>query len=279
MTADVRRRWSADDRAFRSDAVVAAESPVAMDSWLVEDGRTRAPERHTARFVSACAAVGVARSVTAAFLADARGLVPAAGRWFPRVELVPAAGGTLQLQCWLRSAPPPGRVVRLRVHPGPDERHRPHVKGPDQAFLAGCRADAVGHGADDAVLLAADGTVRETSTAALLWWRHDALCAPPRGDAVLASVTADLLCGIATGIGVDVVEERVPPAALDGLEVWAVNALHGIRPVAGWVDVAVTAGPATRAPAWRRRLDLITTVPAALPRSSALLPSIPVRSR
>ena len=47
----------------------------------------------------------------------------------------------------------------------------------------------------------------------------------------------------------------VPAEALSGCEVWLVNAVHGIRPVAAWSGGELQAGAATRAEGWQRELD------------------------
>lgn len=44
-------------------------------------------------------------------------------------------------------------------------------------------------------------------------------------------------------------------AELDGREVWLVNALHGIRPVAGWTGRPMDAGPVVHGREWRKWLD------------------------
>jgi hypothetical protein len=51
----------------------------------------------------------------------------------------------------------------------------------------------------------------------------------------------------------------VTPAELNGLEVWTVNALHGVRPVVAWVNADSVPGPGTRAPQWQARLDAAAT--------------------
>jgi hypothetical protein len=64
---------------------------------------------------------------------------------------------------------------------------------------------------------------------------------------------------------VPVAFEATAPGGLDGLEVWAVNALHGIRPVAAWMNAGISAGRATRAPRWQAYLDDMTAEVGPLP--------------
>jgi branched-subunit amino acid aminotransferase/4-amino-4-deoxychorismate lyase len=255
VRAGTRLRWVDPERGFGP-----GEEPttlLAMDSWLVDEGRVKALDAHAERFISACAALrAIPARRTAAFLGAAAERLPRQGRWFPRVELV-LAGGALCFQLWVRPAPPRGERVRLWTPPHPDRRIRPSVKGADLAHLTLLRQQALDAGADEALILAPDGRIREGSTTSLLWWRGDTLCAVPEGPDALASVTRALLLRAASDAGVDVALERPTPYELDGLEVWAVNALHGIRPVTAWTGLpaGVEPGASRRVEEWNRVLD------------------------
>ena len=72
----------------------------------------------------------------------------------------------------------------------------------------------------------------EGGTTSLLWWREGTLCAPPPRAPVLPGITRSLLLAHAAAVAF----ENVTPADLAGLEVWAVNALYGIRPVTAWLS-------------------------------------------
>jgi branched-subunit amino acid aminotransferase/4-amino-4-deoxychorismate lyase len=226
-----------------------------IDSWLVADGQVRAFEAHTRRFSAACAELfGIATEQTREFMRAVAARLPAEGRWFPRAELAGAgADGTPRLQLWIRPAPAPGRTVRLWLTDAPDTRTYPQIKGPDLGWLGGQRDAAVAAGADEAVLLSRDGRVLEGSTTSIMWWHDDKLCAP--GHGALPSITQSLLLAAAIAGGVTVAFGRPQPAELAGLEVWAVNALHGIRPVTAWVGTDIEPGPALRAARWQRHLD------------------------
>jgi branched-subunit amino acid aminotransferase/4-amino-4-deoxychorismate lyase len=248
-----RLRWVAAGRDF----VPADESAglEVMDSWLVENGRVRALSAHIRRFSSACelmAAVPV--ECGAEFVRAAVRRVPEAGRWFPRVELV-AVGNVPQLQLWIRPAPKRGEVVRLWISAERDRRVHPSIKGADLDHLAALRLSAACAGADEALILSADGRVKEGASTSILWWRCDALCAPPQTSEILPGVTRAILLGLAAEHGVRIEIEEPAPRELAGLEVWAVNALHGIRPVCRWVDTPIDAGPAHRALRWNAHLD------------------------
>ncbi len=93
----------------------------------------------------------------------------------------------------------------------------------------------------------------ETATAGLLWWRDGALCAPPEDGRVLPSVTRALITEIARAQSIPVRTETVRPEQLEGLEVWAVNALHGIRPVLDWLPPPSCPAPRPAPPAGNGR--------------------------
>jgi branched-subunit amino acid aminotransferase/4-amino-4-deoxychorismate lyase len=202
----------------------------------------RALDAHARRFSTSCAELfGFAPERTSEFMLAAAALRPATGRWFPRVELALVAGEP-RLQLWVRPAPPVSRSVRLWLPGIPDARTWPRVKGPDLDWLTGLRQAAVAAGADEAVLLSPAGHVLEGTSTSLLWWRGETLCAPPLDAAVLPGITRSVVLAEAA----DVAFENVRPAELSGVEVWAVNALHGIRPVTGWAGAAIQAGTAAR---------------------------------
>ena len=140
------------------------------DSWLVDDGRTRALDLHRARFAASIPAPARAELRLDAFWMAALALIPRTGRFFPRVELT-APGGTRRLAFRLRSAPPVSTSVTAITHLGADLRSRPTVKGPDLAALAAVRRQAQRSGAEEAVITTADGFVVEGTTTGLLWWR------------------------------------------------------------------------------------------------------------
>ncbi|WP_020139880.1 aminotransferase class IV [Streptomyces sp. 351MFTsu5.1] len=257
MTADRRWRWSGAD-VF---STVASGGRVAVvDSWLVEDGRSVSLDAHADRFVTACAALfSVPRGRARAFVRAAVRRIPATGRWFPRLELTDLDGEPV-FQLWLRPAPARGATVRLWVYDGVDARRCPTVKGPDLDWLAQVRSAAQERGADEALLLDGDGRLIEGTTTSLLWWHGDTLYAPDttRLD-LLPSVTRATLLRIAATSGTPVAYACPRPSDLSGLETWAVNALHGIRPVRQWTGAPTAAGRARRAPIWQARLDALAS--------------------
>ena len=87
-----------------------------------------------------------------------------------------------------------------------------------------------------------------------MWWDGDTLYSAPEAPDIFPSVTRSLLLKVIAASGVHVAFKRPMPHELDGLEVWAVNALHGIRPVVRWVGASITAGPAPHADRWNAEL-------------------------
>jgi Amino-transferase class IV len=243
----------------------AGPVPVAAaDSWLVAHGRVRALDRHQLRFARACAAAvsaGPGRfpgpGDLAGFWSAVVAGLPRTGCWFPRVEL--AGPGTPELRLLLRPAPPLGTTARLWLGDTADRRRVPRRKGPDLHRLTTLRDRAVAAGADDALLTTPGGIVLEGATTSLLWWEDGRLCFPSPTLRTLPGVTSGLLADRACELGIPVARRRVTVAGLAGREVWAVNALHGLRPVTGWAGSAAgpgaEPGAARRAPAWQRWLQ------------------------
>ncbi|MEU7026565.1 aminotransferase class IV [Streptomyces sp. NPDC046275] len=225
-------------------------APLAADSWLVSDGRARELRRHRERFAAAVAEAG--GPDTGFFWEEAMARVPAAGDWFPRVELADSAG-ELRLRIRIRPAPVRTAEVRVWVPDLPDPRRTPRRKGPDLAALTGLRAEAVAAGADEALLTTPDGLLLEGATTSVLWWEDGALCTVDPALPTLPGVTRDWALARAAALGVPVRRRRIRPAELAGREVWCVNALHGVRPVTAWTGPAAPSAPAPpeHAPSWR----------------------------
>lgn len=172
-----------------------------------------------------------------AFLLQARDRIAEYGEGFPRLEL---------LLCEPRgSAPADDRPVeerpelRLSLRPLPELREtlelrsvrteplpHPERKGPGIDRLGALNREL---GAE-ALLTDAEGLAVEGATTSLLWWEGRTLCSV-RTTARVASVTERILLGIAERLGTPTARSRAEPVALAGREVWAVNALHGLRTV------------------------------------------------
>jgi branched-subunit amino acid aminotransferase/4-amino-4-deoxychorismate lyase len=238
-------RWTG--ARLQDAAAPAGTALLAADSWLVQDGAVRAADEHWARFGDACVRAGADPADVADFRRAVTASVPAAGRWFPRVELT--AGG---LALRVRPAPPQAFEARVLVGSG-DPRSCPRRKGPDLELLIALRREARGAGADELLLCDEHGALREGALSSLLWWEDDVLCTTP-DEHTLPGVTRALLLALARERGVQVCRRCPLPAQLAGREVWLTSALHGIRAVSEWLAPVQAAGAARRAPAWRADL-------------------------
>jgi branched-subunit amino acid aminotransferase/4-amino-4-deoxychorismate lyase len=249
-------------------AAAGAARLVVADSWLVTEGKVRALDLHRERFASSAAALtDLDPAVVATFWEAFIEALPRTGNWFPRAEVTAVGTGAnsvYRLQGRIRPAPALVSTVVLGTHPDRDPRTTPGIKGPDLERLLAVRAEAAlegvgvaGFGVGEVVITSSTGLIIDGTTSAILWWRGDRLFAPSAGLTRVDSVTAKTLRLVAAATGVSVGEETARLADLAGCEVWAVNALHGIRLVTAWKDgPAVTVDP-TRATLWRRRLDAL----------------------
>lgn len=234
----------------------------AADSWLTSDGAAFALGLHRERFFAAAevrgsSLAGFTEAGLAAFWEATLATLPAEGDWFPRVELQ-SKDGAASFLLRHRPAPELGSSVTVATHGGPDPRRVPTIKGPDLAAMTRVRTAAQERGADEGVLLTPGGQVVDAATTSIVWWRGAILCAPPEGseDSAFArvdSVTARSLFGLASALGVESFREAVTPSELEGTEVWALNALHGIRIVTRWVDGPALAEKPGRLALWRER--------------------------
>lgn len=227
MTPDRAGYWRWTPSGWRSAPTPAAGSAQVVDSWSVDSGRVRRLDRHLARFAAGSRSVvpEVPDELLRGAAAAVGDLAWPAGSWFPRVEV---HRDPVRILLWLRPAPPRSTTATLWVPPDPDPRRAPTRKGPDLAVLAGLRERAQDEGHDDALLLGPDGAVREAAHSALLWWRDGELREPP-AEGRLSSVTASIVLGVARAAGIPTGVERAGPEDLAGVEVWALNALHGAR--------------------------------------------------
>ena len=248
--------WRDDGLEARDDCDVLPASIEAADSWLVDDGRVRGLDLHRTRFMTSIPRGRYRQLDPDAFWTASVAAIPRTGRWFPRVELRTQLLRP-QLIFRLRDAPEQKRSIVLITHAGRDPRTAPRFKGPDLEAMTRLRTLAQKHGADEAVILSPDGFVADGSTTCIVWWRGDSLCVPASEIERIDSVTVKTLITLATALGIEVLYETVTPADLAGLEVWALNAVHGIRIVTSWIDGPATAEQPGRVGDWQARLDAL----------------------
>jgi len=264
MSAATTSRWQGGVLEARDDCDVAPAVILAADSWLVTGGTALAIALHRARYLDAVAELAERRGRVAevealdvdAFWDAAIASIPRTGDWFPRVELR-VQHDAAELLLRMRPSPARSRSLTLATFRGRDPRTEPWVKGPDLEAMTRLRTEAQQRGADEAVVLSPDGFVADGSTTCLVWWLGDALCVPSVELPRIDSVTLRSVLALATATGVDVLHDGVTPEALEGCEVWALNALHGIRIVTAWIDGPATAELPGRLDRWRARLDAL----------------------
>jgi branched-subunit amino acid aminotransferase/4-amino-4-deoxychorismate lyase len=226
------------------------------DSWLVTEGLCLALSLHQDRFSGSIDPGLRATLDVDAFWDAALSLIPRAGDWFPRGELQSRSGAPL-LIFRLRSAPALSSSVIVATQLGSDPRTTPRVKGPDLDAMLRLRTGVQPLGAGEAIILTSDGYVVEGAYSGLLWWRGEILCGPPREFDRIESVTVRTVLTLALALGIETHEEAVTPAELDGVELWSLSALHGIRIVTGWVDGPGLAELPGRLAQWRSRLGAL----------------------
>lgn len=225
------------------------------DSWLVSNGRARALHLHKKRFVCSCRDMIETRpDIIDRFWDQAMLKLPKGGLWFPRIELA----GNIQrpvLQLRVRRAPDLRQNIRLIDCGVKDFRKMPRAKGPDLTKLIAMRKVAVEKGADDAILTTSTGFLLEGLTTSILWWEGKTLCTVPPAYRVLPGITSHLIHLIAEQENVPFAWRMRKPDGLNGCEVWAVNALHGIRRVLDWEKSPFRPSVQVNIEDWRNKLD------------------------
>lgn len=222
-----RYRWNGTQLRPAEGAELAL---LVADSFLIHDGAVVAPELHRARFLRDADSQGMVNAPTA-FVDAAFAALPASGLWFPRFDLTERG----ELEVWIRPAPALGSALTLWTSPD-DPRTEPRIKGPDIPVLAQLRERAQEAGADEAVVVNSEGFVADGATTCFVWWRDEVLHVAPESVASIDSVTVREARKMADEMGCEVREEAVTPADLAGAELWALNALHGIRGVSRWLN-------------------------------------------
>lgn len=106
------------------------------------------------------------------------------------------------------------------------------VKSTSYAVNLAARAEAVRRGAEDALFLAADGTVLEGPTSNV-WWRAGRILRTPSLDlGVLAGVTRTQVRALGEAAGYTVEEGRWPLAAIAAAdEAWMSSSLRELMPI------------------------------------------------
>lgn len=228
---------------------------IVADSFLVADGKARAPLQHAKRFFHSCQTLGgIPIGTLRHFWQLAIQHIPAQGQWFPRLELVRTTGEPC-LQIRLRPAPVLQQTVRLIDRAIPDKRTSPRHKGPDILHLKKARETILAAGAGEGILCTPAGYLLEGLFSSILWWENGTLCQTPPSKRVLPSVTASLIREIALKTGIPFAWRFRRCHELNGCETWAVNALHGIRSAVNWQHTPWHIPGHTARNEWQERLN------------------------
>lgn len=238
--------------AHRFADVDALEELLVADSFRVRiDPQSGVAEvrglgHHLARFARGADAAsnGAIRGI-GNFLDATSPQITAYGDGFPRWELWRAAHGGFELRLNLRPLPELGGTLSLVSLSAPARPHSDR-KGPNISTYAALNREL---GAE-ALLVGVDGVVREGATTSLVWWRGSQAFRAASKDRV-ASVTEALLGELLGAL----TPADITPAELANCEVWAVNALHGIRVVTSVDGRATAEADAVRLAHARTALD------------------------
>lgn len=200
---------------------------------LVIDGAPHVREygRHEARFQkSVQKMLGHAPAELNDFMKQARDeLCATVSDAFPRIECFVGSDHdkAVRFNLQIRPLPPITSKVHISSTSISLSEH-PDIKGPNILAYARLNADAGG----EVLLLDQNGFVLETTTTALLWWEGNRIMRVASKGRV-ASVTEAITLEIARRSGYETGEAMIHHQDLfnQQTEIWAVNALHGIRPV------------------------------------------------
>lgn len=221
----------------------------------VREGRAgaRAFEQHLNRFARSVldASGGALRNIDG-FLRGARARISEYGEGFPRLEYRGGGGEGLHLE--LRELPKLGDSIEMRSMRRdvlvPPLEH-PERKGPNIGVLRELNR----HVRAEALLIDEAGSMIEGATTSVVWWRG-AVLHTVASAARVPSVTESLVTSIADRMGVTHAAGSVSVEQLPECEVWALNALHGIRPVTRIDEHAVSGNiDLARLEAFRTALD------------------------
>jgi branched-chain amino acid aminotransferase len=225
---------AAGDRGFLHGEAV-------YESVKVEHRRALFLEAHLERLAGSAAALGIparwdageARRAIGALLSRA-GLADATARLY--LTAGPPRGAPVKIARVEPSPPgsepdvPPWRIV---THPERVVPYLPRVKHVSRLAHARARQSARERGADDALLVHADGWALEGTASNVFFFEADTLHTPGLDCGVLAGITRETILDVAPRCGFFVVEGRYPPevvAASD--ECFLSFTSAGVRPVA-----------------------------------------------
>ena len=177
------------------DPLRAGQSPELADSFLFRNGRVRARDEHRHRFFTDLNQLNpkLASQLGAFYRACAQELSDEYEA-FPRFDLVNDA-------LWLRVRPVPDQTLSVSAVTASQKFEYAARKGPNIAAYALLNAS----NQCETIRLAADGSILEGVTSALLWWHKSELHFAPRVDRV-TSTTEQFVLRTASTLSIPVRE-------------------------------------------------------------------------
>lgn len=245
----LRFRWNGSELV---DVTGAPEIPLYVaDSFLLNEGKVVGYHRHIERFASSAEIQGLVQPVDD-FLSAVTAALPRTGVLFPRIDLTERG----ELELHIRPAPELHETIVLATADH-DPRVEPGIKGPDIPALNVLRQEAQQRGADEAVILDKQGRIVDGSTTCFIWFTQGGLHVPPAEAIRVNSTTVATARELAGKGGLSITETWATPADLEGVELYALNALHGIRAVTSWVNGPTLATSPERLTHWREQYNLL----------------------
>ncbi len=106
------------------------------------------------------------------------------------------------------------------------------------------RAEAEEKGADEALLLNANGEVAETAGGNIFWVYQDKICTVPTGRGVLPGITRAVVLEICQALGLETNKRVIKPEMLRNAEgIFVTQSAFGIIPVAAFDGLPVAPSP------------------------------------
>jgi branched-subunit amino acid aminotransferase/4-amino-4-deoxychorismate lyase len=199
--------------------------PSLIETVRIQEGRIPLERLHLARLERSCRALGLPSPEGLPF----EGLGDAIGRFE-----VSAAGVSFSSRPWTRPS-----AISLAVVPQP---HRPYPhKTTEREQFDRAEEAAREAGADEPLLLTAEGEIAECARWGVLWWEGEEVCGPALALGVLPGVGRARIKELMGSIG----ERRVKLEAVMRRAIFLTNAARGVVPVASIDGVSVPQSPAT----------------------------------
>lgn len=240
-----------DTPVLTADDAALARGLAAFETVRVYGGRIFALDEHLARLRTSAERLGLPEVTEADLRGLATDALAASGLTEAGLRLYWTGGrdgGSATAIATVTAVPPDTEGVRSRglrvasLELGIDREVRARspwllagVKSTSYAVHVAALAEAARRGADDALLLATDGTVLEGATSNVWWRRGEVLRTPGLATGILAGVTRAHLLRLAPRVGFRVEEGAWPLA--EALAADEVILSSSVREVVGVIDI------------------------------------------